>query len=151
MTTPNPAPPFPMGTLEGLLMGAISKQVCSSWDEANIDALKALNVGQTKPLAALLSSHKPIHPEIRLLIAEVLNPEGKTAWSLKFNRRPKRPAVDDIEIGAAVIALTQTGIKVEAAVAEVMHRTSLGRSKVYNAYSHLNKALKRIQSEADRP
>ena len=140
-----------MGTLEGLLMGAISKQACSSWDEANIDALEALNVGQPKPLAALLSSYKPIYPEIRLLIAEVLDPKGKTAWGLKFIRRPRRPAVNDIEIGAAVIALTRTDMQVEAAVAEVMHQTGLKRSKVYAAYSNLNKALKRIQSEADRP
>ena len=80
------------------------------------------------------------------------SPERQTAdpgQPIEFS--PRRPAVNDIEIGAAVIALTRTDMQVEAAVAEVMHQTGLKRSKVYAAYSNLNKALKRIQSEADRP
>lgn len=143
--------PFPAGMLDGLLMGAMSERAFSSWDEANITALEALNVGQTEPLAALLAGSEPIHPEVRLLFAETLNPKGKTARRLKFVRRPGKQAVNDIEIGAAVIALVQADWKVEAAVAEVMRRTGTKRSKVFQAYSDFNNALKRIQSNADSP
>ena len=143
--------PFPAGMLDGLLMGAMPERAFSSWDEANVAALEALNVGQTEPLAALLAGGEQIHPEVRLLIAETLNAKGKTPRRLKFVRRRGHPAVNDIEIGAAVIALIQDNWKVEAAVAEVMRRTDTKRSKVFQAYSDLKDALERIQSRADSP
>ena len=143
--------PFPAGMLDGLLMGAMPERVSSSWDEANIAALEALNTGKPEPLAALLAGRGTIHPEIRLLIAEALDPKGKPTWSLKFIGRRGRKSANDIEIGAAVIGLIQKNCKVEAAVAEVMRQTGWKRSTVFSAYSNFRDALKRIQPKPDCP
>ena len=116
------------------------------WDTANVDALEALNDGNLRPILALLRDNDgPIHPEIRALLADMLDPKIDTEWRLIVKKKAGRPAVDRISIGLAVLNLVEEGWPIGAAVHEIVTTRGVGKSTVQESYSAVKTALERIR------
>ena len=126
------------------------------------DALRALNDGDPPPLIALLRGKRltaasgagliPLHPKVRALLADVLNPKGKSAWRLIFRRRKAGKPVNDWEAGARQYAIGEMvaearegGEKFENAVNSIAAEHKMSHSAVKAAYALYRDVSKRLR------
>lgn len=121
------------------------------WTRENLNALDGLNRGDVAPLVALLAGNGPIHPEFRLLLAQVLDPRAETNWQLYFKRRrTRRPTVDIVrrlEVGQSVAILKEKYGNTDAAVCEVMRIMGNKRAYVYDCYADWRHVMDRMAAE----
>ncbi len=109
---------------------------------ADIDALNFLNSGDLVAFSEVLRGTERIHPEVRLLLAEMIDPNSKTEPGLVIKRRRAgRPTeekyVRDMRIGMDVerrMAAYGRG-SYDAAIKEVSAEAKLSMSSVRDAYS----------------
>jgi hypothetical protein len=62
------------------------------WDTENLDALSGLNNGDVEGVIRLLVGNYPIHREVRLLLADILDNSAGSEWYHRVtHRRKSRP------------------------------------------------------------
>ena len=112
------------------------------WNTVNVDALDGLNCGDLAPVIELLRSSTPLHPEIRLLLAEMLDPdaEGKRrlTWGYRQSNRPTSDSniMRDIILGNEASDLYAEIGKggYESAIKVTAEKNDVSEPTVKNAY-----------------
>jgi hypothetical protein len=68
------------------------------FDAEELDAIGGLHDGDPEPIVALLrETARPLHPRVRLMLADALTENGNGAQRLVFVRRRKgKPADDEV-------------------------------------------------------
>lgn len=112
------------------------------WNTVNVDALDGLNSGDLAPVIELLRSSTPLHSEIRLLLAEMLDPdaEGKRrlTWGYRQSNRPTSDSniMRDIILGNEASDLYAEIGKggYESAIKVTAEKNDVSEPTVKNAY-----------------
>ena len=112
------------------------------WNTVNVDALDGLNSGDLAPVIELLRSSTPLHSEIRLLLAEMLDPdaEGKRrlTWGYRQSNRPTSDSniMRDIILGKEASDLYAEIGKggYESAIKVTAEKNDVSEPTVKNAY-----------------
>lgn len=124
------------------------------FNSADIDALNFLNSGDLAAFSKVLRGKERLHPEVRLLLAEMIDPNSKTESGLVIkNRRSGRPTEEtyfrNMRIGMDVerrMAAYGRG-SYDAAIKEVSAEAKLSISSVRDAYSLWLEIRKRLSPE----
>ena len=112
------------------------------WNTVNVDALGGLNSGDLAPVIELLRCPASIHPEIRLLLAEMLDPDADGANRLTWGyRHPNRPASDSTLIRDIIIGKEASDLYAEigkggyeSAIKVTAEKNDVSEPTVKNAY-----------------
>jgi hypothetical protein len=133
-----------------------------SWDSLNLAALEGLQDGDMEPVIKLLKEpERGIHPEVRLLLAELLEPNDEdldahprqSTWRLIAQRRRNwRPETDSFSmamLGHEIAARVDAGDKKKlVAIPEVCAKYQVGRDIAERAYK-LWRKIERREAEDD--
>ena len=112
------------------------------WNTVNVDALDGLNSGDLAPVIELLRSSTPLHSEIRLLLAEMLDldAEGKRrlTWGYRQSNRPTSDSniMRDIILGneASDLFAEYGGGGYDSAINATAKKNDVSEPTVKNAY-----------------
>jgi len=125
------------------------------FDHEEAEAIRSLNGEPIDGLIALLRSDRPIHSEVRALLADVLDPKGTSRFRLVMKHRQRgnpadgwMKAAEMYGIGSAVAEAFELNGKFESAVAEICQRYRIGRSKATAGYSLWRDVTARLAAES---
>jgi hypothetical protein len=126
-------------------------------DTENLEALIGLNSEDLGKVISLLRSDKPIHTEVRLLLAEMLDPTADGTNRLILGRRKSnRPKssdtiIHDITVGKEAYDLRKEIGKggYESAISETAKKNNVSVETVKKAYSLWKSVEERLENEPD--
>ena len=122
----------------------MSKPLIRPTRALNDDAIEAMNGlhtdwgalpkgGGMQAVVNLLRSEEPIRPEVRALLADLLDPKGRSTWKLEAKKRRRGQSKErrlgrELEIGRQISAgMTMHG-DFESAIAAAMAEHKVGRT-----------------------
>jgi hypothetical protein len=143
----------------------MSKRQSHPASSLNDDALEALNGQHTdwgarpkgggmQAVVSLLRSEAPIDHEVRLLLAELLDPKGHSTWQLVAKRRragqlSKGDIGRRLEIGRQIAAGISMPGDFEATIAVAMADHRIGRSYAAECYRLWRAVVQRMAEETN--
>jgi hypothetical protein len=103
-----------------------------------------------RALARMLRTSLPLDLGVRFLLADMIDPDNECDRRIRFGHRRKgKPsnAIADKEIAEFIWSQVRSGVKTEAATVQAIKRFGLGRTRIFEIWSHWQPILKRLHRQ----